>query len=57
MFVIRPFLLLTIGDRSQILTSECKIHRADFIDFMSFLSSNLMEEISQLPEELTLHKK
>ena len=32
------------------LSSECKIDQADFTQWVSFPSSNLMEEISPNPE-------
>ena len=43
MFVVDP-LLFPFG--TQALSSACKIDRADFTDWMSFLTSNLTEEIS-----------
>lgn len=45
MFIIHLFSLLIIGETTQDGSSECKIDRAEFTDCMSFLQSNLMEEI------------
>ena len=37
------------------LSSECTIDQTDLIDWMSFLQSNPMEEISPYAETLTSH--
>lgn len=39
------------GARKQVLSSECKTKQADFADWMSFLSTNLMKEINSIPKD------
>ena len=46
-FVLRLLLLPSREGRTLALRSECKIDQADFTDWMSFLPSDLIEEISQ----------
>ena len=41
-----PLLLPSRGGRTWALNSECKIDQAEFTGWMSFLLSNLLEEIS-----------
>ena len=41
------------GGKTWNLCFECKTDEADFIDWMSFLPTNLMEEISPNPEALS----
>ena len=38
--------------RTWAFSSECKTDQSDFTDWMNFLLSNLMEEISPNPEAL-----
>ena len=45
-FVLRPFLFPYGGDRTQDLRSACKTDQVDFTDWMPFLPSHFMEEIS-----------
>ena len=45
-FVLHPLLLPYKGGRSGALNSACKTGQADFTDWMYFLPSSLMEEIS-----------
>ena len=40
-------------DKTRALSFECKTDQADFIDWMSFLPSNLMEEFNPTPEALS----
>lgn len=51
-FVLRPLLFSSRGDETFLLSSECKTEQANFTDRMSFLLSNLMEEIITSPEAL-----
>ena len=51
--VLRSLLLPTIRGRTWALSSECKTDQAHFTDWMSFLQSNLMEEIGPNPEHLS----
>ena len=50
-FHFTSFISLQRG-RTQALSSACKIDQADFTDWMTFLTSNLMEEISLNAEVL-----
>ena len=52
MLVLRPLLFCSIGGRTRALSTKCKIDQVDFIDWISFQPSNLMEEISSNPEIL-----
>ena len=49
-FVLSPLLFASRGVRLRALSSECKIDQVDFADWMSFLQSDSMEEISPNPE-------
>ena len=54
LFILYPLLLfLSRGGQMWPLSFECKIDEADFTDCMSFLSTNLMEEISPNAEALS----
>ena len=55
--VLRLLLSPYRGDRMQALSSTCKTDQADFTDWMSFLTSNLMEEISVNTEPLISMEK
>ena len=46
LFVQRPLLFPYNGGRMRVLSSISKADQADFTDWMSFLPSNLMEEIN-----------
>ena len=48
--VLRSLLFPTIRCRTWALSSECKTDQAHFIDWMSFLQSNLMEDIGPNPK-------
>ena len=50
---LRPLLFPTWQSGIWALTCECKIDQANFIHWMSFLSSNLMKEISPNLEPLS----
>ena len=52
-FILRSFLFSSRGGRAWALISGFKTDRADFTDWMSFLPSNLAEEISSYPEALS----
>ena len=56
MFLLGPLLFPSKRGRTRVLSSECKTDQADFSDWMSFLQSNLMEEISPIPEALSINK-
>ena len=49
-FVLRTCVFPSRGSRMQGLSYECKIHQANCTYWMSFLSSNLVEEINRNPE-------
>ena len=53
MSLLGPLLFPSKRGRTRVLSSECKIDQADFPDWMSFLPSNLMEEINTIREALT----
>ena len=53
MSLLGPLLFPSKRGRTRVLSSECKTDQADFPDWMSFLPSNLMEEINPIPEALT----
>ena len=52
-FVLLPLLCLYRGVRYRIWSSACKADETDFTDRISFLSSNLMEDISSNTETST----
>ena len=54
-FVLLPLLYPSIGGRTEILSSECMIYQIDLTDWMSFLLSNSMEEISPYPDVLNAY--
>ena len=43
--LVRPLLFCTKRGKMWVLSSECKIDQTDFTNWVSFLPSNLMEEI------------
>ena len=45
-FVLRPLLFPQRGRRTQALSSGCKTDRADFTDWMLYLTSNFIEQTS-----------
>ena len=47
------FIISLERGRTRALSSACKINQADFIDYMSFLPSNLMQEINPNTEALS----
>ena len=51
--VLHSLLLPSREGRAQAISSECKINQSDCTDWISFLSSNLMEEISPNSEALS----
>ena len=53
MVVLRPILFPFREDRTWALSSKFKINQANFKNWISFLQSNLMEEISPNPEALS----
>ena len=53
MSLLGPSLFPSKRGRTRVLSSECKTDQADFPDWMSFLPSNLMEEINPIREALT----
>ena len=55
MFVLRSLLFPYKGARASTLSSECKIDQADFTDWITFLLSNLLEEICPNPEALSIN--
>ena len=52
-FILHPLLFPYRGARTWVLSSPCKTDWADFIDWMSFLPSNLIEEINHDAEPLS----
>ena len=52
-YVLRSLLFPIIRGRMWALSSECKIDQGYFKDWMSFLQSNLMEEIGLHPKLLS----
>ena len=56
-FVLDTLLFLSRGIRMWALSSECKTVQADFTDWMSFLSSSLVEEIISNSEALNTNTK
>ena len=53
MSLLGPSLFPSKRGRTRVLSSECKTDQVDFPDWMSFLPSNLMEEINPIREALT----
>ena len=53
MVVLRLILFPFREDRTWALSSKFKINQANFKNWISFLQSNLMEEISPNPEALS----
>lgn len=41
------------GDRTRASSSECEIDQAGFTDWMTFITSNLIDEISPCPKDLS----
>ena len=52
-YVLRSLSFPIIRGRMWASSSECKIDQAYFTDWMSFLQSNLMEEIGLHPKLLS----
>lgn len=52
-FVLPTCVFPSRGSRMQGLSYECKIDQANFTYWMSFLSSNLLQEINRNPEILS----
>ena len=46
MLISRPLLFPSKGGRGRAFSTECQIDQANFTDWMSFLSSNFMDDIS-----------
>ena len=52
LFVLRPLLFSYRGGSTRALNSECKTDQTNFTEWMPFLRSSLMEEISSNKEAL-----
>lgn len=53
MFVLHHLLFPFRGGKTRALNSECKADQDNFTDWMSFLPSNLVEEITPNPKALS----
>lgn len=51
--LLNPLLISSTWGVVQVLSSAWKINQADFTEWMSFLSSNSVDEFSPTPEALS----